>query len=63
MSGFAITKCARRATRIGGHLGSEEKSATNRSHRRHVRQELHRNAELADLGLRPPKKYTGWDVI
>ena len=59
-AGFAITRDARRATRIGGHLGSAEKATANRRNRRAARAELRARGEDA---LLVAKLYTGWDVI
>lgn len=58
--GFAVTKDARRATRIGGHLGVVEKATANRRNRRAARSELRARGEDAMLN---PKLYTGWDVV
>jgi hypothetical protein len=59
-AGFAVTKTARRATRIGGHLRREEKARANRRNRRHAHQELRTRGEDAVLA---PKLWTDWDVI
>lgn len=58
--GFAVTKDARRATRIGGHLRGVEKATANRRNRRAARSEVRARGEDA---LLVPKLYTGWDVI
>jgi hypothetical protein len=59
-AGFAVTKMARRATRIGGSLNQADKAWANRRNRRHVRQELHVHGENAEI---TPKLWTDWDVI
>ena len=59
-AGFAITKSARRATRIGGRLRREEKASANRRNRRHLRAQLQTRGEDADLA---PKLWTDRDVI
>lgn len=58
--GFAVTKGARRAVRIGGSLGSIAKGLANRRNRRRAKQELHTRGEDAVLA---PKLWTDWDVI
>jgi hypothetical protein len=59
-AGFAITKGARRATRIGGRLRAVEKAAANRANRRQLKQELHlRGVDAEQL----PHLWTDWDVI
>ena len=58
---FFVTKCARKATKIGGNLGRPEKAATNRRNRRRFR--AHLQAFGAEADCWPPKLYTGWDVI
>jgi len=60
-AGFAVTKGARRATRVGGRLGTEDKSAANRHNRRQVRVVVHVAGVDADVW--PPKLWTDWDVI
>ncbi len=59
-AGFAVTKGARRATRIGGRLRAEEKSFANRRNRRQAHHELRANGTDADI---VPKLYTDYDVI
>lgn len=59
-AGFAVTKMARRATRIGGSLNHADKAWANRRNRRHARQELRAHGEDADL---TPKLWTDYDVV
>jgi hypothetical protein len=60
-AGFAVTKTARHAARtIGGTLNHEDKALANRRNRRHLRQDLQRHGEEADL---LPKLWTDYDVI
>ena len=59
-AGFAVTKNARRITRIGGHLGSIEKADANRKNRRHTKQEIQAHGVDADI---IPKIWTERDVI
>ncbi len=59
-AGFTITRSARRATRIGGHLGGEEKALACRRNRRRLRQDLREHGEDA---LLEPALWTDWDVI
>jgi hypothetical protein len=59
-AGFAVTKGARRITRIGGHLRALDKAIANRKNRRHTKQDLH--ARGADA-LLTPKLWTDYDVI
>jgi hypothetical protein len=59
--GFVVTKSARRAARIGGHLRAEDKARANRKNRRHVRALVHVGG--ADADVWPPKLWTDWDVI
>lgn len=59
-AGFAVTKCARRAVRVGGELGRIEKRVANRRNRRRFHQELRSRGEDAAF---VPKLWTGWDVI
>lgn len=60
MSTYAVTKCARRATRIGGSLGHEAKAFANRRARRDAKRDLRVRGEDATSDV---KRYTGWDVI
>ncbi len=60
MSTFAVTKCARRATRIGGQFGRAEKARANRRARRKTHRELRTRGEDGDFTVR---RYSGWDVI
>ena len=60
-AGFAVTKSARRATRIGGRLGVDEKALANRRARRSVRVQVH--VDGADADVVPAKLWTDWDVI
>ena len=59
-AGFAVTKGARRITRIGGHLRALDKAIANRKNRRHTKQDL--QARGADA-LLTPKLWTDYDVI
>jgi hypothetical protein len=59
-SGFAVMKGARRATRIGGSLRAEDKALANRRNRRHVREQVRKHGESADL---TPKLWTDRNVI
>ena len=58
--GFAITKGARRATRIGGSLSRVDKAKANRRNRHHVRQHVREHGAAADP---MPKLWTDWDII
>jgi hypothetical protein len=58
--GSAVTKGARRITKLGGRLGHEEKALANRKNRRHARRELHAHGEDAVI---TPKLWTDFDVI
>jgi hypothetical protein len=60
LSGFAVTKGARRVTKIGGTMGREEKALANRRNRRRLNEDLRINGEDAAL---TPILFTDWDVI
>ena len=59
-----ITKGARTATRIGGHLGRREKAATWRAYRSRVRTQM-TSLQPDDWNLEPTSKtrWTAWDTI
>lgn len=59
-AGFAVTKGARKAARIGGSLSSFDKHKANRRNRRRAKQDLLARGENADFC---PKLHTDWDVI
>ena len=59
-AGFAVTRGARRITRVGGRLRHVEKAAANRKNRRRAHQQLQAHGEDADLA---PKLWTDWDTI
>jgi hypothetical protein len=59
-AGFAVTKGARRATRIGGSLGAGSKARANRRNRRRAKKELRTRGEDA---LFMPLLWADWDVI
>jgi hypothetical protein len=59
-AGFAVTKGARRITRIGGRLRHVEKAAANRKNRRHAHQQFQTHGEDADLA---PKLWTERNVL
>jgi len=60
MAGFAVTREARRVTRIGGRLPQADKSLANRKNRRQVRQEVQAHGAEADVVM---KLWTERDVL
>jgi hypothetical protein len=56
-----VTRCARRATRVAGHLGGAWKASAHRAYRRMVRMTDHR---AEDPNYEPTRRtrISGWDV-
>ncbi len=59
-AGFAVTKSARRITRLGGRLSHEDKALANRKNRKQTKQELQTRMPDADI---TPKLWTDWDLL